>query len=110
MRMGLCADRAHPLAVVADAAQCQAERRINEPPRAEKDHKQRGERVAVSGVAVEIETESAKNRPGMDALQAIETAGEPARAVRRFLSKRPIPSVVMISGRWRNRAMMKLVT
>src|SRR4029077_4278585 len=78
---------AHPLAVVPDAAQCQAERRMNKPPRAEKDNEQGGEREGVCGVAVEIETESAENRPGMDALQAIETAGEPARTVRRFLQQ-----------------------
>src|ERR1700758_1122607 len=85
--MGRCADRAHPLAVVPDAAQCQAERRMNEPPRPEKDQEQRPERVGVCSVAVEIETESAENRPGMDALQAIEAAGEPARTVRRFLQQ-----------------------
>ena len=79
------ADRRHAQAVLADAAQRQPERRMNEPPRDQENEEQSGERVAVGGVAVEIEANFAEQRPGMNALQAVEAAGEPAGAVGGFL-------------------------
>src|SRR5271155_3175353 len=85
MRVYRRADRRHALAVLADAAQRQAERRMDKPPCNEEDEKQDGERVAVCGVAIQIKMKAAEKGPAMDALKAVEAAGEPARAVGRFL-------------------------
>ena len=51
------------------------------PPRHQENDKQHGQRVAIGGVAVKIEIEFAEDRPSMDALQAVEAAGDRARAV-----------------------------
>ena len=75
------ADRRHAHRVLADAAQRQAERRIDQPPRHQEEHEQHDQRVPVGGVAVEIEPEQAEQRPHPHALQAVGAAGEPARAV-----------------------------
>jgi len=81
-------DRTHPQTVVAYAAQRQPKGRVDKEPRAEKDHEQNGERISVSGIAVKIEAEAAGNRPSVNALQAVEAAGKPARAVGGFLQKK----------------------
>src|SRR5580704_9788922 len=58
---------------------------MNEPPRDQENEEQSGKRVTIGGVAVEIETNFSEQRPGMNALQAVEAAGEPAGAVGHFL-------------------------
>ena len=49
--------------VLADAAQRQAERRIDQPPRDQEHEEQHDQRIGVGGVAVEIEAEDAEDRP-----------------------------------------------
>ncbi len=82
-----CADRRHAHGIFADAAQRQAEARMDQPPRAQEHHEQHGERIAVGGVAVEVEIETAEQRPDVHALQPVAAAGQPARAVGRLLQQ-----------------------
>src|SRR5580700_11057492 len=58
---------------------------MNKPPRDQENEEQSGKRVTIGGVAVEIETNFSEQRPSMNALQAVEAAGEPAGAVGHFL-------------------------
>ena len=82
---------------------------MDQPPRAQEHHKQHGQRIAIGGLAVEIEIEHAEQRPDVDALQAVEPPVSQPALFAASCSSRPKPSVIMISVRWRKRAMMKLV-
>ena len=103
------ADRRHARAVFADTAQRQAERRMDQPPRHQENQEQTGERVAVGGVAVEIES----NLPNSGQVRMPCSPSEPPVIQFALLAAScitsPMPSVIMISARWRNRATMKLV-
>ena len=74
----------------------------------QENQEQHGQRIAIGGVAVEIELEHAEQRPDVDALQAVDAAGEPARAVGRFVQQQPEAERDHDQRRWRKRAMMKL--
>src|SRR5207237_2992832 len=50
---------------------------------------QRGQRIGVGGVAIEVELENAEQRPDRNALQAVAAAGEPVRTVRRLEGEQP---------------------
>src|SRR6185503_201768 len=75
------ADRGHARRVLADAAQRQAEGRVNNSSANQETQKQHRERVGVRGPAVQVELE-AEQRADLDALEAVGAARERARAVR----------------------------
>jgi len=87
MRAAVGADQRHAHPIFANAAQRQAEGRMNQPPRKQKHQKQHRKRIGVGGRAVNIEFEQAEQRPDLDALQSVRAAGQPARAVAGLLQQ-----------------------
>ena len=83
------ADRRHPLAAFADAAQAQAERRIDDAPRHQRTDEHDDEAVDVGGSP----PMSKRNRPKIfhivTPVQAVDAAGDRTRLVGRFEQHEP---------------------
>src|SRR6202050_3051889 len=84
MRAARRADRRHAHKIFSDAAEREAEWRMNQTPCKQEHQKQHGKRVAESSLAIQIKTEMTEKLPGMNALQAVHAAGQPAETVGEF--------------------------
>ena len=69
-------DRRHSLAAVADAAQAQAERRVDDAAQEREQHEQHDEAVEVRGAAVDAEGKESGDLPHRDAGEPVDAAGD----------------------------------
>ena len=76
------ADGGHAPRVLADPAQRQTERRMNDPPRQHEHQRQDREAVETRRGAVETERELAEQRGGLHVAEPIDAAGDRRRLIR----------------------------
>ena len=80
-RLAQRVDRRRAQGVVLDRAQRQAEWRMHDPPRQQKQDEQQAERVEETDLAEHVEREQAEDRLHLDALQPVGAAGDIGEAL-----------------------------